>query len=429
MASVAPYGGMPSYYAATAHPAPERPPLEGAARADVCVVGGGFTGLSAALELVGRGLSVVLVEGERVGWGASGRNGGQLIHGYSRGLDVIGRRYGADIERGLGAMALEGADIIRQRVAEHGIDCDLVDGGFIAALNRKQLAELRHEVEVWSGHGHRHPYIVERDGVAAIVRSDRYVGGMVDPSGGHFHPLNFLLGEAAAFERAGGVIHERSRVIEVVEGDRPLVRTAQGSVEAASVLLCGNAYLDDAVPRLTARVMPVASQIVTTEPLGELAETLLPGNHCVEDANYVLDYYRRTADGRLLYGGGIVYGGYDSASIEGRIRRNLVRTFPQLASVRIDHAWSGKFALTLTRIPQVGRLTPNIYFSHGDSGHGVTTTQLLGRLLAEAVGGQLERFDLFANLPFYPFPGGRAFRVPLTMIGAWYYALRDRLGM
>lgn len=181
--------------------------------------------------------------------------------------------------------------------------------------------------------------------------------------------------------------------------------------------------------RLTARVMPVASQIVTTEPLSDLAAALLPGNPCVEDANYVLDYYRRTADDRLLYGGGIVYGGHDSASIEGRISRNLVKTFPQLAGVQIDHAWSGKFALTLTRTPQIGRLTPTIYFSHGDSGHGVTTTQLLGRLLAEAVSGQLGRFDLFASLLFYPFPSGRAFRVPLTAIGAWYYALRDRLGV
>ena len=427
--SPTPYGGMPSYYAASAHGAPERPPLAGDVRCDVCIVGGGFTGMSAALELVGRGLSVVLLEGERVGHGASGRNGGQLINGYSRSLEVIGKRYGADAERGLGEMALEGARLIRERVTEHGIDCDLVDGGFVAALNRKQLADLRHEVAIWRRHGHDAPYVVEGGDVAAIVRTDRYVGGLVDPLSGHFHPLNFLLGEAAAVERAGGTIHEHSRVLRVEQGRTPVVHTAHGTVTAEVVLLCGNAYLDDAVPALTARVMPVSSQIIVTEPLGARAAELLPQNHCVEDANYILDYYRRTADDRLLYGGGVVYGGQDPASITGKIRPNMLKTFPGLKDVAIDYAWSGKFALTLTRIPQIGRLSPNVYFSHGDSGHGVTTTQLLGRLLGEAVRGQLERFDLFAALPYYPFPGGRAFRVPLSVLGSWYYQVRDRLGV
>lgn len=427
--SAAPYAGMASWYAASVPATPERPPLAGDVRADVCIVGGGFTGLSAALELVGRGLNVVLLEAERVGWGASGRNGGQLINGYSRSLEVIGRRYGENAERGLGAMALEGAALIRSRVKAHAIDCDLVDGGFVAALNSKQLGELRHEVAIWRRHGHDRPYVVARDEVAAIVQTDRYVGGLVDPLSGHFHPLKFLLGEAVAVERAGGMIHERSRVTKVEEGTRPVVHTAGGTVTADVVLLCGNAYLGDTVPALTARVMPVSSQIIVTEPLGARARDLLPQNHCVEDANYILDYYRRTADDRLLYGGGVVYGGQDPASIAGKIRPNMLKTFPSLADVRVDYAWSGIFALTLTRIPQIGRLSLNVYFAHGDSGHGVTTTQLLGRLLGEAVAGQLDRFDLFASLPYYPFPGGRAFRVPLSVVGSWYYALRDRLGV
>jgi gamma-glutamylputrescine oxidase len=423
------YAGVPSYYAASVPDTPERAPLAGDRRADVCIVGAGFTGLSAALELAGRGLDVVVLEAERVGFGASGRNGGQLINGYSRSLEVIGKRYGEEAERGLGAMALEGAALIRSRTAEHAIDCDLVDGGFVAALNARQLAELRHGVAVWQRHGHEAPFVVEAGDVYDIVRTDRYVGGLVDPLGGHFHPLKFLLGEAAAIERAGGVIHERSRVTAVEEGLRPVVRTAVGSVTVDTVLLCGNAYLGDTVPALTARVMPVSSQIIVTEPLGQRARELLPHNHCVEDANYILDYYRRTADDRLLYGGGVVYGGSDPASIAGKIRPNMLRTFPGLADARIDYAWSGIFALTLTRVPQIGRLSPNIYFSHGDSGHGVTTTQLLGKLLGEAVAGQLSRFDLFAGLPYHPFPGGRAFRVPLSVLGSWYYAARDRLGV
>lgn len=423
------YAGVPSYYAATAPDTPERPPLAGDIRADVCIVGGGFTGLSAALELANKSLRVVLLEAERVGFGASGRNGGQLINGYSRSLDVIGKRYGEDAERGLGAMALEGAALIRERVATYAIDCDLVDGGFVAALNAKQLAELRHEAAVWRRHGHAAPHIVERGDVLDIVRTERYVGGLVDPLSGHFHPLKFLLGEAAAFERAGGTIHEHSRVTKLEEGDQSIVRTATGSVTAYAVLLCGNAYLGDTVPALTARVMPVSSQIIVTEPLGDRASDLLPQNHCVEDANYILDYYRRTADDRLLYGGGVIYGGFDPASITGKIRPAMLKTFPALADVNIDYAWSGIFALTLTRIPQIGRLSPNVYFSHGDSGHGVTTTQLLGKLLGEAVTNQLDRFDLFASLPYYPFPGGRAFRVPLSVLGSWYYAIRDRLGV
>lgn len=422
--------GQPgNYYWASARPAPARPPLAGDRRCDIAIVGAGFTGLSAGLELAEKGFSVVIVESEQVGWGASGRNGGQLINGYSRGLDVIGRRYGPDTERALGGMALEGAAIIRERVARHRIDCALVDGSFIAALNARQLRGLEHEVSVWAAHGHK-VEAVDRAGVEAIVRTDRYFGGLFDPAGGHFHPLDYLRGEALAFEAAGGTIHEGSRALKVEDnGTGAVVHTAGGRIEAGTVLLCGNAYLGDTVPELTARIMPVSSQVMATEPLGDRALALLPANICVEDANYILDYYRRTADNRLLFGGGVVYGGRDPADIVNKLRPSLERLFPSLKGVRIDHAWSGNFALTLTRIPQIGRMSANVLFSHGDSGHGVTTTQLLGRLLAEAVAGRLERFDAFAGLPYYAFPGGRTFRVPATVLGSWYYAMRDRLGV
>ena len=422
-------GYPPTYYSASVGNSPQRPSLKGEQRHDVCIVGGGFTGLSAALELAQKGLSVIVLESERLGWGASGRNGGQLINGYSRPLDVIGKRYGADVERALGGMALEGAAIIRERAATHAIDCDLVDGAFAAALSAKQLDRMRDLRDIWARHGHGTMQIVDKAGVADIVKSNRYVGGLVDPLGGHFHPLKYLLGEARIFETLGGVICEHSRALRIEKGAQPTVVTAQGCVKAQIVLLCGNAYLGETVPELTHRIMPVSSQIITTEPLGALAEELLPHNHCVEDANYVLDYFRRTSEGRLLYGGGVVYGGQDRSSIEARIRPGLEKTFPQLRGVRLDYTWSGNFALTLTRVPQIGRLGPNIYFSHGDSGHGVTTTQLLGRLLSEAVTGQLGRFDAFANLPYYAFPGGRTFRVPVSVLGSWYYSLRDRLGV
>lgn len=418
-----------SFYAASINDDRSRPSLVEDLWCDICVVGAGFTGMSVALELACKGYDVVVLESERVGWGASGRNGGQLINGYSRPLDVIGRRYGPDAERALGAMALEGSRIIRERVAEYEINCDLVDGNLVLAFNRRQLRHLEQEVAVWHRHGHVDIDMVDASRVTNMIASDRYVGGTLDRQGGHFHPLNYVLGEARAFESLGGRIFERSRALHIDgEGASPSVRTARGSVTAAKILLCGNAYLSPTVPQLSARVMPVSSQIIATEPLGDLAEALLPQNFCVEDSNYMLDYFRRTADGRLLYGGGSVYGGSDPASIEGKIRPHMVKIFPQLRDVRVDYAWSGLFALTLTRIPQIGRLTPDIYFSHGDSGHGVTTTQLLGRLLAEGVAGQLERFDAFADLPYFSFPGGQHLRIPLTVLGSWYYMFRDRLG-
>ena len=385
--------------------------------------------MSAALELAEQGYKVIVLEAERVGWGASGRNGGQIINGYSRSLAVVEQRHGADIARALGQMALEGGSIIRDRVERYGTKCDLRAGSFVAALTTRQVGHLRDEQAVWAKHGHTDVKMIDRAGLSRFVASDRYVGGLFDPEGGHLHPLNFVLGEAAAFEQLGGTIHEGSRVCDVRPGNRPTVSTANGQVTARYVLLAGNAYLGDAVPELSRRVMPVSSQIVATQPLGDRIHALLPADACVEDASYILDYFRRTADDRLLYGGGLIYGGTDPASIEGRVRPGLETTFPELKGVRIDYAWSGNFALTMSRFPQIGRFGPGVLFAHGDSGHGVSTTQLLGRLMGEAVAGQLERFDIWEGLPYWAFPGGQRFRVPMAVLGATYYQIRDRLGI
>ena len=418
-----------SYYAATAQKTDARPALRGTERADVCVVGGGFSGISAALELVERGFSVIVLEGVRVGFGASGRNGGQIVNGYSRDLDVISERYGADAGRQIGAMALEGGNIIRERVAKYHIDCDLVPGGLFAAFSAKQMKGLDHHKKVWAAYGHTALELVDKAGLAAHVRTERYVGGLVDKLSGHIHPLNLVQGEAAAVEALGGRIFEDSRVISVDTGPSPVVKTAQGEVHAKFVLVCGNAYIGDLLPEIGGKIMPVSTQVLATEPLGEEAAALLPSNVCVEDCNYVLDYFRRSADNRILYGGGIVYGGQDSESIRAKIIPNMLKTFPTLKDARIDFTWSGNFALTLTRFPHMGRLSPTVYFSHGDSGHGVTTTHLLGRILGEAVAGTAERFDVFARLPYFPFPGGKTLRVPLTVLGSWWYRMRDQLGV
>jgi gamma-glutamylputrescine oxidase len=420
----------PSYYAATANPSPPRPALLGETTTDVAIIGAGFTGISAALELAERGFRVTVLEAARVGWGASGRNGGQIVNGYSRELDVIERRYGRDAARGLGAMALEGGDIIRDRVGKYAIDCALTPGGAMTAFTAKQMRRLEHSKRVWESYGHTALEMIGHAELPKLVKTDRYVGALLDHKSGHIHPLNLVLGQAAALESLGGVIHEASRAIAVDTGAAPSVSTAQGKLTARFILVCGNAYLGDLLREdIGSKIMPVSSQVMATEPLDPaMLESLLPANACIEDANYFLDYFRRTPDHRLLYGGGTVYGGTDPASIEGKIRPLMLKTFPSLARVKIDYAWSGNFALTLPRIPHVGRISPTVYFSHGDSGHGVTTTHLLGRLLGEAVAGQAERFDVFARLPYFPFPGGRTFRVPLTVLGSWYYRLLDRLG-
>jgi gamma-glutamylputrescine oxidase len=419
-----------SYYAASAHPAPERPALQGAVEAEVVIVGGGFSGLSAGIELAERGHKVVLLEGAKIGWGASGRNGGQIVNGLNAQLDTIERRYGRDFATFVGGVVQEGGAIIRERVAKYGIDCDLKDGNLFTAFNARQMAELEAKQKLWRSHGHDHFEILDRAGVQRHVATDYYVGGMLDRSGGHMHPLNLALGQAAALERLGGVIHERSRVV-AVEGiaGSPVVRTEAGEVRARTLLLCGNAYLGYVVPELENRVMPFSTQIIATEPLGERGRALLPTDICVEDVRYVLDYYRLSADERLLFGGGTVYGGTDPADIKAKILPNLAKVFPSLKGVRVDFAWSGNCAISFSRVPQMGRLGPNTYYAAGYSGHGVVGSHLFGRILAEAVHGDLTRFDVFAKVPWLPFPGGRRFRVPYSVLGSWWYGLRDRLGV
>ncbi len=417
-----------SYYAASALPQPERPPLQGSTEADVCIVGAGYTGLNTALHLAEAGFKVVVLEAARVGWGASGRNGGQIVHSYSRDLDVIEARHGAAVAAPLAAMAFDGAKLLRRNVARYGIDAHLKDGGVFAAITPRQVRGLAHHQALWQRHGHPGLQLLQGAEMQTVVQSDRYAALLLDPTGGHFHPLRLAQGEAAAVESLGGRIHEQTRVTRIERGETAVVHTAQGQVRAKFVVVACNAYIGALEPQLQQRTMPCGTQVVATEPLGERARQLLPGDHCIEDCNFLLDYYRLSADGRLLYGGGVVYGAREPAHIEALIRPKLLKTFPQLKDVKISHAWTGNFQLTLSRLPDVGRLAPNVYYSHGCSGHGVTFTHLIGQVLAQAIAGQASRFDAFARLPHLPFPGGRALRVPFTAMGAWYYSLRDRLG-
>ena len=367
----------------------------------------------------------------RVGFGASGRNGGQVVNSYSRDVDVIEQRYGKESARMLGSMMFEGAEIIRDRIDRYAIACDYRPGGIFAALNARQMAHLRKQKALWQQYGNHDLELLDERGIRREVATERYVGGLLDRRGGHLHPLNLALGEAEAIRRHGGRIYEQSAAVKVAYGSPNRVKTAHGEVTAKFVIFAGNAYLASEVePRLSGKSMPCGSQIVATEPLSpDQALSLLPNNHCVEDCNYLLDYFRLTADNRLLYGGGVVYGAREPGDIEALIRPKLRRTFPQLQNVKLDFSWSGNFLLTLSRMPQFGRLENNVYFMQGDSGHGVTSTHLSGKLISEVLRGDAERFDAFARLPHLPFPGGRRFKVPLTAMGAVWYAIRDRLGV
>lgn len=418
-----------SYYAATANMIKERPALQEAKQTDVCVIGAGYTGLSTALFLLEKGFSVTVLEAAKVGFGASGRNGGQIVNSYSRDLDSIERSVDSSAAKLIGQMAFEGGRIIRERVARYNIQCDLKDGGVFAALSQKQMHHLEAQKALWERYGYHQLELLDEQGIKRVVASDRYIGGMLDKQGGHIHPLNLALGEAAAVESLGGVVYENSPAVRIERGEQPLIHTPTGNVRAKFVVVAGNAYLGDLIPELAAKSMPCGTQVIATEPLDEeLARSLLPQDYCVEDCNYLLDYYRLSADKRLIYGGGVVYGARDPADIESIIHPKMLKTFPQLAKVRIDYAWTGNFLLTLSRLPQVGRLGNNIYYSQGCSGHGLTYTHVAGKVIAEALSGQAERFDAFASLPHYPFPGGQRFQAPLSALGALYYSLRDRLG-
>ena len=417
-----------SYYAASANPVPARPQLQGEVETDVCVIGAGYTGLSTALFLLESGFKVCILEAAKVGFGASGRNGGQIVNSYSRDIDVIERSVGPKQAQLLGQMAFEGGRILRERIATYKIQCDLKDGGVFAAITPKQMGHLEAQKKLWERYGHTQLELLDGQGIRGVVASESYIGGMLDMSGGHIHPLNLALGEAAAVESLGGVIYEQSPAVRIERGANPVVHTPEGRIRAKFVVVAGNAYLGNLIPELAAKSMPCGTQVVATEPLGDaLAKSLLPQDYCVEDCNYLLDYYRLTGDKRLIFGGGVVYGARDPANIEALIRPNMLKAFPQLKDVKIDYAWTGNFLLTLSRLPQVGRLGDNIYYSQGCSGHGVTYTHLAGKVLAEALRGQAERFDAFAGLPHYPFPGGQLMRVPFTALGAGYYSLRDKL--
>jgi gamma-glutamylputrescine oxidase len=419
---------VPSYYTATAHPAPDLSELEGEVRADVVIVGAGYTGLSAALELAQRGYRVVVLEAHRVGWGASGRNGGQICTGFSASLAKIEKWVGIEDARKLFAVAEEGKALIRERIDRHGIECNLKWGYLHAAPKARHVEELKEEQEIAE---RRFGYegrlrLVDREEVRRMVASPIYVGGLYDSGAGHLHPLNYCLGLAKAAQGAGARIFENSPV-ERVEMDRPAMAiTAKGRVTAEFLVLAGNAYLGGLAPQIGSKIMPVGTYIGATVPLGEnRAKSLIPDDVAVADTNFVLNYFRRSSDHRMLFGGRVSYSTIMPPYLPRAMRHKMLEVFPQLSDVEFEYTWGGFVAITVERTPDVGRIAPNVYYAHGYSGTGVALSGICGKIIAEAIAGQAERVDLFAKLPHTNFPGGPALRTPLLAAAMLWYRMRD----
>jgi gamma-glutamylputrescine oxidase len=416
------------WYWASLPEAPLRLPLAGTASCDVGVVGGGIAGLSAALHLAQSGYRVTLLEAERIGWGASGRSGAQALFGVAAGQDKLTAMLGAADARRIWDMSVEALALLRDLITEHHIDCDFVSGQMHVAIKPRQLAELQQwHQELHETHGYRSVQLLDGQATRQLVSSERYLGGMLDTNSGHLHPLKYVRGLAAAAEQLGCTLHEGSRVQHYERRDgAPRLVTANGELQCRHIVLAGNAWLGDTAPALARRIMPVGTYIVATEPLGEAtARSLLPQNTAITDINWVLDYFRRSSDHRLLFGGRVSYSGLDPFNTAEATRQRMLGVFPQLRNARIEHAWGGYVDITMNRAPDFGRLEPDVYYLQGFSGHGIALTGLAGKLVAEAIAGSAERFDVFTRIPHREFPGGALLRRPALVLAMLYYRLRD----
>ena len=419
-----------SYYWAAVPAVAPRAPLAGDAHCDVGVVGGGIAGISTALHLALRGYRVTLLEAERVGWGASGRSGAQALFGVAASQDKLIRLIGSADARRVWDMSVEALALMRELIATHGIDCDFVPGQMHVAIKPRQWDELRHwHDELHRDYGYTSVTLKDRAATRELVASERYLGGMHDTYSAHLQPLKYLRGLAGAAERAGCIIHENSRVLDYTRRDgRPVLRTAQGTLACSHVVFAGNAWLGGTAPALSRRIMPVGTYIVATEPLGEsAARALLPQNTAVTDINWVLDYFRRSADHRLLFGGRVSYSGLDPFNTAQATRARMLKVFPQLGEARIEHAWGGYVDITMNRAPDFGRLEPDVYYLQGFSGHGIALTAMAGKLVAETIAGSAERFDVFTRIAHREFPGGTLLRRPALVLAMLYYRLKDLL--
>ncbi|WP_237065083.1 NAD(P)/FAD-dependent oxidoreductase [Microbulbifer guangxiensis] len=423
-------GHTDSYYAASANPAPLHPSLEGAVEADVCVIGAGYTGLSSALHLAERGYKVVVLEAERVGWGASGRNGGHVGVGQRKGQEDLEKMLGFDTAKQLWDMGIEAVQLVESLIQKHGIQCDMKRGIMHLAAKRSHNSDLEQEVEMLrERYGYEQMRYVGEEEARSLVGSERYFGAQIDSGSLHLHPLNYALGLAEAAAAAGVQFFEHSRVTSYRGGSPCIVETAKGEVRAKNVVLACNGYLGNLEPRMAGKIMPINNFVLATEPLSDdLARELIANDHALQDTLFVIDYWKLSGDNRLIFGGGENYTSRFPQDIRSFVRNYMLRVYPQLADTRIDYGWGGTLAITLNRMPHLGRLEPNIYYSQGYSGHGVPTATFAGKLIAEVIAGTEERFDILAQIPTPSFPGGTLLRWPGLVAGMLYYSLKDKLG-
>ena len=422
-------GHPDSYYVASARGMVDRPALDTELIADVCIIGGGFTGLSAAINLAEKGMDVVLLEAERIGFGASGRCGGLIGSGQRKDVLEMEEAFGVERSQQYWAFAEQAKQEIRDRVEKHSIPCDLQDGQLLGIHKRSYIGWAQELADALTER-YAYPFcqVLSEEETREYVATGNFLEGFYDPEALTVHPLNYALGIANAASDAGVRIFENSRVLSYSKTDPALVRTAKGSVRAAHVVLACNGYLGDLEPRSAGKIMPINNFMIATEPLGkERALELINGRFGIHDTRFVVNYFRLSEDYRLLYGGGENYRPGFPSDIEGFVRKYMLRMFPQLKDVKIDYSWGGTLAVTVNRLPHIGRLEPNVYFGQGYSGHGISIATLAGMIIAEAIGGVAGRFDAMAKLPTYTFPGGTLLRYPGMVLGMLYYSLKDRL--
>lgn len=419
-----------SWYAATAIPMERFAALEGDVKADVCVVGGGYTGLSAALHLAEAGMSVVLLEAQRVGFGASGRNGGQLGSGQRMDQEGLEALMGGPEAQKLWQLGEDAKDLVKSLIARHGQDCHLKPGVAWTAFSEKEAAELHdYGRHLQDQYGYSSIELLDKDACWAVCPSPAYKGGILDHGAAHLHPLNYAFSLARAAAAAGAGIFEGSEVLDIQEGAKLRIRTAGGSVTADHLILACNGYLGGLNGQVAARVMPINNFVVATEPLGEDAARVLTRDVAVADTKFVVNYFRLSHDKRLLFGGGESYGYHFPSDISATVRKPMTGIFPHLKDVQIDYAWGGTLGITMKRMPYLARLAPNVLTASGYSGHGVGTATHAGQLMAQAIQGQAEGFNTMARVPAPRFPGGPRMRSPLLVLAMTWFALRDRLGV
>jgi gamma-glutamylputrescine oxidase len=429
-----------SYYAASANEQPAYPALQGDIEADVCVVGGGFAGLSAAIELADRGYKVAVLEAHHIGFGASGRNGGQLIAGLACEQDVIENALGFEAAKQVWNMTLEALDLVRERVKRFDIQCDLVDGFLGVSCNEKKGKKLR----VWfDDMAKKYGYDsdakwIEPAYLKGWIDSPCYFNGYYDKRGGHVHPLNYCLGLAKGAASLGAQVFQHSAVTSMQQGETLTFQTENGAVKAKYAVLAGNIFLPEIAPQLapsiTNRIMPVGTYIIGTEPIDpKLAAKLIPSNAAVCDTNFVLDYFRfsgghKAASPRMIFGGRVSYSTMTPRNLTGIMQARMVEVFPELANTKVDYTWGGFVDITMNRAPDFGRVANNVYYLQGFSGHGVALTGLAGKLVAEAISGQAERLDVISKIKHHDFFGGKLLRTPALVLGMAWYQLREKLG-